>query len=219
MKPRLSPKRNTAMTLFEVGVVIAIVVILAAFLLPTFGRKHAQAGRIVCINNLKQINLSYLVWAGDNGDILPMGISVTNGGSLEMIQVGNVVQTFMAMSNELSTPRILVCPSDDTHISATNFFTPLGNFNVSYFVPVDITNNANPQMLLSGDSNFQLGGRLVRPGLNSFWTNDPVSWTTNRHIASGNLGFADGSVQSTISASLQNYLQQTGYATNRLVTP
>jgi hypothetical protein len=218
MQPRLSTKRNAAMSLFEVGVIIAIVVILAAVFLPTFSQHHSGRQRIYCVNCLKQVGLAYRIWEGDNGDIYPMGISVTNGGSMERVQTGNVVQSFLVMSNELSTPKILYCPNDADRGWASSF-AGLSNSNISYFVGVDVTNDANPQMIISGDGNFELGGKPVKSGLNLFWSNDPVAWDSTRHIKSGNIGLADGSVQQTTSGSLQNFLQQTGFATNRLAIP
>ena len=221
MKPRLSTKRNVAMTLFEVGVVIAIVIILVVVLLPMLANSHRKVSKLGCANNLKQIGLAYRIWEGDNGDIYPMGISVTNGGSMELVQTGNVVATFEVMSNELSTPRILVCPMDTARIE-TYSFSGLSNSNISYFVGVDVTNDLNPQMILSGDCNFEIGGVPVKPGLRSFWTNDPVVWTTNRHGSIiGNIGLADGSVQSATVVKWKYVLnfQFTGLSTNRFAIP
>jgi prepilin-type processing-associated H-X9-DG protein len=228
MKPRLSKKRNAAMTLFEVGVVVAIVMILVVLLLPRIARPRRAYAGIDCGNNLKQVGLAYRIWEGDNGDIYPMGISVASGGSMEMVATGNVLQTFMVMSNELSTPKILFCPEDKTRTWPTagwptNEFASLSASNLSYFVGVDVTNDtANPKMFLSGDCNFVIGGVPVKPGLRSFWTNDPIGWTATRHLNPGNygnIGFADGSVQQMTSTSLRNYLQLTGLATNRFAIP
>src|SRR5215469_7451650 len=104
MKPRLSTRHETAMTLFEVGVIIAVLLVLVAVLLPIsrrpwFSSAHTRARSINCINNLKQVGLAYRIWEGDNGDMAPMGVSITNGGSMEMVASGNVVQTFLVMSN------------------------------------------------------------------------------------------------------------------------
>ena len=131
------------MTLFEVGVVVAILVMLAMLLLPTLANVNHRPARN-CSNNLKQIGLAYRVWEGDNGDIYPMRIPVTNGGSMEMVTTGNVVQTFVVMSNELSTTKVLVCPNDPTRRWATDF-GGLSNFNISYFVGADVTNDVNPR--------------------------------------------------------------------------
>src|SRR5882757_6006822 len=121
MNPRFSKIRNSGMTLFEVGIVIAMVMILVVVLLPRFLRSRVHSTRIACVNNLKQIGLAYRIWEGDNGDIYPMGISVTNGGSMEMVATGNVVQTFLVMSNELSTPKLLACPQDTSRMWAASF--------------------------------------------------------------------------------------------------
>ncbi len=206
------------MTLFEVGVSIAVVMILSAVLLPMLATARKRASHINCVNCLKQIGLSYRIWEGDNHDIYPMGVSVTNGGSMEMVATGNVIQTFQVMSNELSTPRILICPMDAARVAANNF-GGLANVNLSYFIGVDVTNGTNPQMIISGDSNFEIGGVPVRPGLCQFWTNDPVAWTAARHVKAGNIGLADGSVQAVTAKGLRDYLQQTGLATNRLAIP
>jgi len=218
MKPRLSQKRNAAMTLFEVGIVIAVVMILAVLLLPMLGKAQRRSSRIGCVNNLKQIGLSDRIWAGDNGDFYPMSVSVTNGGSMEMVATGNVLQTFLVMSNELSTPKILHCPEDAAHIG-TNLFSGLSNSNISFFVALDVTNEANPQMFLSGDANFEIGGIPAKSGLLVISSNAPIGWSAARHKFSGNIALADGSVQSGNNSALTNWLHQTGLATNRLALP
>lgn len=204
--------------MFEVGLVVAVGMILIVVLFPKLASPQ-KSSRIGCVNNLKQIGLAYRIWEGDNNDIYPMGISVTNGGSMEMVVTGNVLQTFLLMSNELSTPRILFCPQDTARMPATSFSFPLTSGNISYFVGVDVTNDSNPQLIISGDSNFEIRGTPVKSGFQSFWTNDPVVWTAARHVKTGNIGLTDGSVQSTTSPSLQNHLRDTGLATNRFALP
>ena len=216
MKPRLSQKHNAAMTLFEVGVVVAVVLILAVIFLSRTASSYSPEA--VCIMNLKQVGLSFKLWADDNSDIYPMGISVTNGGSMELGATGNVLATFLVMSNELSTPRILFCPADMRRVSAVNFYAGVTGSNVSYFVSADMTNDANPQMIVTGDSDWMLGGKNLKPGLISLWTNDPVAWG-NRHPNSEHLGLADGSVQTVTTANLRHQLKQAGPATNRFALP
>jgi hypothetical protein len=219
MQPRFSKKKNSGMTLFEVGVVIAVVMILLVVLLPTLAVARRKSSKINCVNNLKQICLAYRVWEGDNGDIYPMGISITNGGSMEMVTTGNVVQSFLVMSNELSTPMVLHCWEDMAHIQ-TRSFAGLASSNISYFVGVDVTNDTNPLMIISGDANFEIGGVLVKSGLLEFSTNAPIAWTATRHITYGNIGLADGSVQQVTSSRFRQWLlPQTGLATNRLAIP
>jgi prepilin-type N-terminal cleavage/methylation domain-containing protein len=228
MKPRFSNQRNRALTLIEVLVVIAVLAVLAAFILPqlVLPRRYSHLN---CINNLKEVSLAYRVWEGDNGDKYPMGVSVTNGGSMEMVATGNVVQTFLVMSNELSTPKILVCAQDKEHKAATNFYENFTSKNISYFVGVD-ADESKPQMILSGDDNFEISGAPIKSGLIQISTNTDVAWSSGRHVSykehfwmpthgMGNICLADGSVQQVSTVGLQQSISQTGVTTNRLAIP
>jgi hypothetical protein len=200
-----------------VGLVAAVLVILVAVFLPRTARLHSP--EIACSNNLKQIGLAYRIWEGDNGDISPMGVSITNGGVMELITTGNVVSVFQVMSNELSTTKILVCPLDTRRYAID--FTGLKNANISYFIGVDVTNDAypNPQQIFSGDSDLGPGGLPTKSGLQLFSTNDPIGWSTTRHVRKGNIGLSDGSVDTLSSNRLNTYFVATGFATNRLAIP
>ena len=221
MKPRISRQKTAALTLVEVLVVVVVLTVLVAMLLPAnFGSRRKAVGmRLYCINNLKQVGLAYRVWEGNQGDKFPMQISATNGGTMELNADGrNAWLNFLVLSNELSTPKILWCPADKDHVLATNLFTGLSAKNISYFVNLD-ANDAYPQRFLSGDDNFAVGGVPVIPGLLELSTNAPITWTAERHKNVGNIGLADGSVQTVNDSSLTNLLRQTGVATNRLAIP
>jgi len=56
-------------TLIELLVVIAIIAILAALLLPALSRAKGQG--VHCLNNLRQLDLGWLMYAHDNRDVLP----------------------------------------------------------------------------------------------------------------------------------------------------
>jgi prepilin-type N-terminal cleavage/methylation domain-containing protein len=217
MKPRAFNQQNHALTLLEVLVVIAVLAVVAALLLPALAAAKVKHSRIGCVNDLKEIGLAYRVWEGDNGDKYPMFVSITNGGAMELIATGNVAACFQVMSNELSTPKILHCPEDTEHFE-TYSFAMLSSSNISYFINIDAT-EAHPQMILSGDDNFEIGGGLVKSGVLEFSTNATVSWTGARHKFKGNLAIADGSVQQVTQDGLRQWIQQSTFTTNRLAIP
>ncbi len=62
---------SRAFTLLELLVVIAIIAILAALLLPALSRAKARAQTIQCLNNLRQLQLAWFLYAGDQNDRLP----------------------------------------------------------------------------------------------------------------------------------------------------
>ena len=220
MNPRVSNQKTAAMTLVEVFVVIAVLFILAVLILPALVRPpNSLPPRSQCINNLKQIGLAYLIWANDHNGKYPMQVSMTNGGTMELTADGrNAWLNFLAMSNELSTPKNLYCPADEDHVLAINWTSGFSAANVSYFVGLDADTN-HPQMFLSGDDNFAIGGVPVKSGLLEFSTNAPISWTAARHHFSGEMAFTDGSVQPSSNSDLANCLKKIGVVTNRLAIP
>ncbi len=139
------------------------------------------------------------------------------GSGLEDTLSGDVNAIFRGISNELSTPKILICPADQTRFAATNFKSDLKG-KISYFVTVD-ADVKYPQMLLEGDDNFAIGGVPVKPGLLKITSNTPIAWTAERHKFAGNIGVVDGSVQQLTASGLTKMFQQTGSATNRLAIP
>jgi Domain of unknown function (DUF4190) len=114
------------------GIVLGSVGLLLniAMMPPALARAKQKAVAIKCISNLKQISIGARVWATDHNGRLP--------------------SDFLTMSNELTTPLILVCPADQVRLQtkATNWsgLTPAG---ISY------------EFLQPGRSEDELGTQVV----------------------------------------------------------
>ena len=227
-------KRREAFTLIDLLVFVGCLAVLAVIVLPALARRNHSCMRINCVNNLKQIGLSYRTWALDNQDKYPMQVSVTNGGTMELVNSGPAFVHYLVMSNELSTPKILICPQDGdpNRTSATTFSQPLGpqsgsippqvpftNDNyLSYFVGVD-ANQDLPNALLSGDRNLSVDRIPVTRGMQRVWTNSTVTWVKPAHDGKGNICMADGSVQQIKNSGFRAVLSHSGMSTNRLIIP
>jgi prepilin-type processing-associated H-X9-DG protein len=218
MKPTSFHRRTGAFNLVELLIVIVVLALIGVFILPVVMPGRPRSKRINCTNNLKQVGLAFRLWSGDNNDKYPMQVSVTNGGTMELVASGIVFPHFQVMSNELSTPKILRCPADTNRPFATNFTDDFDNSKVSYFVGLD-ANETRTEMLLSGDRNLTTNGVAVKRGLVTLTTNSLAGWTSQIHSNQGNICLADGSVQQLTSAKLRAALQNSGAATNRLVFP
>ena len=199
MKAYASSLRTAAFTLVELLVVIAIIAILAALLLPALGRAQMRARRIACENKLNQMGISFNSFSHDHDGKLPMAVPMEEGGSLEYVQSGYQIKgtfyftyrLFQVLSNEFSTPEILICPSD-TRFPATNF-AGLQNGNVSYFVGVNAS-LARPASILAGDRNLATNS-MQNPTILQINAGSRLRWTQELHQFKGNILFADGHVE------------------------
>ena len=207
-----------ALTLSEVLVVVVVVAGLFVLILSSMQSARRHVSKINCVNNLKQIGFSFRVWGEDHGDKYPMQLGLAEGGVRELAATGNVAAVFLVMSNELLTPKVLVCPVEPNPQLLWNFSTNFGNQTVSYFIGLDATFDKT-NAILTGDDNFEIKGVPVKAGVLELSTNTPIAWTAERHNLRGNIGYGGLSFLVTsnsglASAIIKQYAGPNGF-TNR----
>ena len=108
MTPSL-PRRG--FTLIELLVVIAIIAILAALLLPALARAKEKAQRAACKSNMRQVSLTAIMYAGENGDKFPTAVWNSTGvQSTHAVWLPTNVYNYFISTARVST-NCLSCPN------------------------------------------------------------------------------------------------------------
>jgi hypothetical protein len=161
-----------------------------------------RRGTIECVNNLKQFGLAVRVWALDNNDSNPPNV--------------------LSMSNELSTPKILVCPADTNRPVAADWssFT-MANCSYEFLVPDEKDADREPQRVsvrcqIHGNIGLCDGSVQMRVG------KDHPDWFVERdgklyYVHGGNTSSPDGKLYyvhgGNTSSPIQQKVSRTGEET------
>jgi hypothetical protein len=229
--------RHAAFTWIEMMMVIVCVVLLGFFIIvPLIAKRYVRRTPINCVNNLKNIGLAWRIYATDNNGLFPWQVGATNrpafgptnyatspGAALRPAQ--GVGAMFSMLSDELSRPKILLCPSDAKRFQMkSNSFAflmapaqaPVRDRAISYFIGTSASEE-EPQSILGGDRNLaggpfsadpntppsQVALRIPYATATNLAAMNSAVWTQGIHQGAGNLLLGDGSVQSVSSGRMR----------------
>ena len=172
---------------------------------------------------LKQIGLGFKTYAIDHDSLLPWLVLPPEGiKGPSTVRAQSAFYCFAYASNELVSPKILVCPSDkETKVTALDFggvaltglqWGGFANNAVSYFAGLD-ADEKRPETILSGDRNIKLSLPTQNCGTvlvtaNPLLASDAgLQFTNSIHVQIGLLGMMDGSVQTVTATGLRRVVQ------------
>jgi prepilin-type N-terminal cleavage/methylation domain-containing protein len=130
-------------TLIELLVVIAIIAILASMLLPALSQSKGKAQGMGCVNNVKQLQLAWQMYADDHSDVMPPNNS--SWGQPGLVRglpgswvLGNAQQDTASTNIQsgllfpfVKSPGVYRCPADQSLTTGAEKMLRLRSYSIS----------------------------------------------------------------------------------------
>jgi hypothetical protein len=196
-----------------ITVIVAVMVLAVVFLAVLAESKPKRHLHPNCISNLQQVGLALRMFSNDHGEKFPWAVSTNEGGTLEFAHTADVFRHYLALSNELSSPKVLRCPAEGNRPKASSWDQLTNNTaGLSYFTGLNAS-EFQPQSILSGDRNLTTNGRPAM-GVISISSSTVFGFTRELHLTYGYIGLGDGSAQQVTGTSLGKQIQAALQSTN-----
>ena len=202
-------RKSKGFTLIELLVVLAVIAILTAILLPALSGAKAKAQHVVCLNNLKQLTLGWLLYIDENDDFLPKNDGAGNGGSYGGSWVTGNAKTDPSTANiragtlfrYAKNAEIYRCPTDKSTVTGSPGLRRFRSYSLSGYLGSPGHLSRYPEIRAPGtDSVFVFideEHESIEDGIFGIFrapANRWINMAADRHRRMGSLSFADGHV-------------------------